>query len=306
MARRSEPAGRDGDRIDAAFSRLYKLPPHEFVAARDALVARLKKDGDDEAARRARALQKPLASAWVVNRLYWSSRRTFARLLAAGEDLRTLQHASLGGRATEELRQATERRRKASGALVSRAEAILVETGRTASRDLMRRIEQTLEAIAIHGNAGGDQTLGRMTRDLEPPGFEALLALAADAASTGAARGADPAPRSKKKKKKPDRRLERARQALTKAEREAGRRRAEAEKAAGANDRATERAQRAREREARAKKALEEAFLQVREADADLARAQERADRTAAALAGAEKTARKARETARKARSIKS
>jgi hypothetical protein len=299
MARRSEPAGRDGDRIDAAFSRLYKLPPHEFVAARDALVARLKKDGDDEAARRARALQKPLASAWVVNRLYWSSRRTFARLLAAGEDLRTLQHASLGGRATE-------RRRKASGALVSRAEAILVETGRTASRDLMRRIEQTLEAIAIHGNAGGDQTLGRMTRDLEPPGFEALLALAADAASTGAARGADPAPRSKKKKKKPDRRLERARQALTKAEREAGRRRAEAEKAAGANDRATERAQRAREREARAKKALEEAFLQVREADADLARARERADRTAAALAGAEKTARKARETARKARSIKS
>jgi len=280
------------------------LPPHEFVAARDALVARLKKGGDDEAARRARALQKPLASAWVVNRLYWSSRRTFARLLAAGEELRTLQHASLGGRATEELRQATERRRKAVGALVSRAEAILVETGRTASRDLMRRIEQTLEAIAIHGNAGGDQTLGRMTRDLEPPGFEVLLALTANAASTRGVGVADRAPRSKKKK--PDRRLERARQALTKAEREAGQRRAEAEKATGASDRAAEKAHRAREREARAKKALEEAFLQVREADADLARARERADRTAAALAGAEKTARKARETARKARSIRS
>jgi hypothetical protein len=59
---------------------LFTLPPGEFVAARSALAARLKKAGQAEEAERVKAMVKPSATAWAVNQLYCRHRREFDRL----------------------------------------------------------------------------------------------------------------------------------------------------------------------------------------------------------------------------------
>jgi len=72
-------------RETTAGDELFRLPLSEFTAARNALAAKLKKDGDSEESDRIKALAKPPVSAWVVNQLYWKHRGAFDRLFAAGE-----------------------------------------------------------------------------------------------------------------------------------------------------------------------------------------------------------------------------
>src|SRR5262249_30256041 len=50
-------------------------------------------------------------------------------------------------------------------------------TGHAPSPDMMRRIMTTLEAVATYGNGAGAPPPGRLTSDVDPPGFEALAAL---------------------------------------------------------------------------------------------------------------------------------
>src|SRR4029453_1473662 len=54
---------------EQAGDELFGLPPEEFVAARDDLARRLKREGDAKAAARIKALRRPPLSAWAVNRL---------------------------------------------------------------------------------------------------------------------------------------------------------------------------------------------------------------------------------------------
>src|SRR5262245_27729970 len=70
----------EDDEIDA----LFQLSPPEFVAARNALAAQLKKDGRNDVAGRVKALPKPSISAWTVNQLYWKHRDAFEKLLEIG------------------------------------------------------------------------------------------------------------------------------------------------------------------------------------------------------------------------------
>ena len=58
----------DETEIDA----LFQLSPPEFVSARNALVAQLKKAGRDEVASVVKSLPKPSISAWTVNQLIGS------------------------------------------------------------------------------------------------------------------------------------------------------------------------------------------------------------------------------------------
>jgi phage-related minor tail protein len=61
--------------------------------------------------------------------------------------------------------------------LTKRAAALLAESGHPATPDLMRRITTTLEALATYGTQPGAPPAGRLTADVDPPGFEALSAL---------------------------------------------------------------------------------------------------------------------------------
>lgn len=162
----------DTSEIDA----LFRLPVHEFTAARNALAARLKKAGQADAAAEVKALPKPPLSAWAVNQLYWSDRKAFDQLLAAGERLVKTQASQLRGKGGD-MREALESRRAAVADMTTRASALLQESGHTPSPDLMRRITTTLDALATYGSRPDSPRPGHLTDDVDAPGFEALTSL---------------------------------------------------------------------------------------------------------------------------------
>jgi hypothetical protein len=150
---------------------LFKLPLGEFTSARNALAAQLRKAGRTEEANAVKALAKPSASAWVVNQLYWRHRESFSRLLAAGEKLRRAHAAQLTG-------DAVVSRREAMTELTRLAELIVMRDGNhSATRDLMRRVTSTLEALSSYAASPAAPVAGRLTDDLQPPGFEAVAGL---------------------------------------------------------------------------------------------------------------------------------
>lgn len=168
---------------------LFRLPLNEFTAARNALAAKLKKAGRADDAEHVKGLAKPPVSAWAVNQLYWKNREPFEQLLAAGDRLRSAQASQLRGKGGE-LREPLEARRVALSALSQHAAALLREAGHTPSPDLMRRITTTLEALATYGSREATPVAGRLTGDIDPPGFEALASLVPSGRSAGSDRSA--------------------------------------------------------------------------------------------------------------------
>jgi hypothetical protein len=155
---------------------LFQLPLDEFTAARNALSAQLKKAGTADEADRVKALAKPPVSAWTVNQLYWRHRKAFDRLLAVGARFTKAQAAQLEGRKGD-LREPLEARRQTLAELSKLANTVLREAGHNPSPDTMRRVTTTLEALATFGTHPGAPPAGRLTEDVDPPGFEAVAAL---------------------------------------------------------------------------------------------------------------------------------
>ena len=61
--------------------------------------------------------------------------------------------------------------------LAALAAALLQEAGHGGTRDLIRRVTSTLDALSSYGSLPNAPAAGRLTDDLEPPGFEAVLGL---------------------------------------------------------------------------------------------------------------------------------
>ena len=162
----------DEEDIDA----LFQLSPPEFVSARNALAAELKKAGRDDVAGRVKALAKPSISAWTVNQLYWKHRAAFEKLLATGERFRQAQAAKLAGRNADIHRLLNERREELS-AMARLAVEILQHSSGSAPSGVTRRITATLEALSAYGTLAGAPRAGRLVEDVDPPGFDALAAL---------------------------------------------------------------------------------------------------------------------------------
>jgi len=160
------------DDIDA----LFQLTPPEFVTARNALATQLKKAGQNDIARRVKALPKPSISAWTVNQLYWKHRAAFEKLLANGERFRQAQVSRLAGKGTDIHKLLNERREELS-AMSRLAAQILQRSSGAAPSGVMRRITATLEALSAYGTLAGAPSAGRLVEDVDPPGFDALAAL---------------------------------------------------------------------------------------------------------------------------------
>ncbi len=159
---------------------LFQLPLTEFTAARNALAAKLKKAGHADAADRVKALTKPSAPAWAVNQLFWKHRIALDRLLDAGVKFRKAQAAQLAGKPAD-IREPLEARRAALADLSTRAAKILTDAGSAAAPDTMRRVTTTLEALSTYAGVPETPQPGRLTDDVQPPGFEALAALVPNA-----------------------------------------------------------------------------------------------------------------------------
>jgi hypothetical protein len=163
--------------LDEELDRLYQLPLSEFVKARNEIAAALKKNGDGDAAKRVRDLTKPSPSAWAVNQLYWRARPELDELVAAGDRFREAQRAALSGDGSE-LEGAERDRRRATEAALRRIRYVLAESGRAGGDSLLQRITTTLESIAAYGSASPIPMRGRLSEDLDSPGFAALSSLA--------------------------------------------------------------------------------------------------------------------------------
>jgi hypothetical protein len=150
---------------------LFDLAPEEFVAARDELARRLRREGDAEAAATVKALRRPPLSAWAVNRLARGDGPGLGPLLAAGERLRAAHGAALAGEGADELRAAAKAEHEAVAALVEAATGLLREAGHPATDATRDRIAATLHAAAASPEAADLVRSGRLTTDLSPSGF---------------------------------------------------------------------------------------------------------------------------------------
>jgi hypothetical protein len=189
-------------RIDA----LYGLPLDAFTAARNALAADLKKEGDAEAAERVRTLAKPPVAVWAINQAARTDKVSVRRLVKAADALRAAQEKALAGKHAD-LGEAQRREREAVRVLARTASAAL---GRETQVD---RIERTLRAAALDPAARELLQSGRLTEELEPAGFDALAGI-----------DLPPAPKQTPPKPKRDEAKERKRRELRASAQEAERR----------------------------------------------------------------------------------
>ena len=239
---------------------LFGLPPEEFVAARDELARRLRREGDAEAAKRVKALRRPPLSAWAVNQLARVRGADLREALAAGARLRAAHQAALAGEGAAELRAAAKAERETVAALVQAALELLREAGHPTTDATRDRVAATLHAAAASPEAADLVGNGRLSAVLDPSGFGATDdgergAVAVENAATRRVRRATAVAARDAARKRArlaadqallaTRQAERLGRLADQAEREAGRARATAAAAIEAASAARERASRA-------------------------------------------------------------
>ncbi len=246
-------------RIDTEIDRLYQLPPDQFTAARNALA---KEAGADRA--EVRSLEKPPIAAWAVNQLYWKRRNVYDPVIVASAELRKQHKAILSGR-TADIREAGKTHDAAVESALKAALALLREEGHPATDSTRQAILTTLRALPV------DAPPGRLTKVLQPGGFEMLAGLSIAGSRAGAASF-------------------RPQAEATKAKTAAKAAKGEGRKGGG------ERAEAAQAEAARAKAARESAAQMVRDAEQGLRREQFESARLTREAGKADKQVEEARE----------
>jgi hypothetical protein len=150
--------------VESKIDELYQQPVASFVGARAALAKTL---SGAEAAR-VRKLAKPTVVPWAINQVYWKARRTYERVLESGQRVRHAQIAALEGKSSD-VRAAAETHRAAIADAVREAERLASADGSRPSPDALTR---TFEALSLA--SGPPDPHGRLTKPLQPAGFEAL------------------------------------------------------------------------------------------------------------------------------------
>ena len=259
-------------RYEDAVASLYQVPLDQFVAERKRLADALKAAGDKAGAAALAKRARPPISAWVVDQLWWQARPAFEALFATAQALRD---GKLDAMAPH---------REAIARLRSQAAKILISAAHGATEATLRKVTQTLAALAATGSWDPDPP-GALSLDRDPPGFEAAGIAALEATPAPAsAPAAAPAPAERPAERLAD---EVARQAA-----EAERRRERAEAAAEQRRAEAARAKATAERhrlEAALRTArgdLAQREREVAELERDLATARERVAQAAAVAAG--------------------
>jgi hypothetical protein len=145
---------------------LYGLQLQEFTSARDALAKQLRGSGDPDAAAAVRKLRKPNLTAWALNHLARRERSAIDALLTAGERLRSGQRKVMSGGKPDDLRAATEERKRIVSKLVKAAESILTESGHAASSGTLSGVHDSLMAAATDDEGAGRLRRGVLEREL--------------------------------------------------------------------------------------------------------------------------------------------
>jgi hypothetical protein len=146
---------------DDAVAELYQAPHGSFVDERKRLAGQLKASGDKAGAAKLGKLGRPTISAWAVNQLWWHARDAFDALFETAAKLRKGDLHATGAH------------REAIAKLRARAARMLADAGHGATEGTLRKVTQTLAALAASGT-WGDDPAGAISTDRDPPGFEAI------------------------------------------------------------------------------------------------------------------------------------
>lgn len=289
---------------ESPLDRLYQLPLSDFVSARNALA---KESGAD--APEIRALQKPSLPAWAVNQLYWHRRDVHDDLIAAARDLRATHDATLSGKRAD-LRGASRAHEEAVDAALKATLALLEQHGQPVTEATKQAIATTLRGLPA------DEPAGRLTRPLQPRGFEMFsgslpggtIRPAAPPARIDRTAGAPAGKQTRIDRTQDRERLTALREAMTVATRDArlaeqAARREEFESARAARDadKARQRVEIASETLREAQAALDAATRDAKAAEQASAAAQDRAERAAKDVKEMREREKKARTAVEKA-----
>ena len=157
--------------LEEELDRLYALPLNEFTAARDEVAKRLRGEGERELADEVKRLRKPSVAVWLVNRLAREREVDVKRLLKAGEGLAKAQAAPT----RESFAEARRDEQHALERLAAAARELAGQEGVGAAA--ADRATQTLRAASLTRDGRDLLRQGRLTEELEPPGFEALTGM---------------------------------------------------------------------------------------------------------------------------------
>jgi hypothetical protein len=158
---------------ESELDRLYSSPLADFVKIRNDLAGLLKKEGDEEGAAEVASLKKPSVSAWVVNQLGHAAQLELQRLVNAGEAMERAQRQSMSGGDSGGFADA----RKDEAATISRLRTAAKKILPSASPAILDRVTNTLRAGSATSEGRDLIKKGRLTEDLDPPGFEAFSGL---------------------------------------------------------------------------------------------------------------------------------
>jgi hypothetical protein len=282
---------------DSPLDRLYQLPLSEFVSARNVLAKESGADGAE-----IRSLQKPSLPAWAVNQLYWQRRDVYDDLIERAQDLRATHDATLSGKRAD-LRGASRAHEDAVEAALKATLGLLSDDGQPVTEATRQAVATTLRGLPA------DEPPGRLTRQLQPRGFEML----AGALPGGTVRPAPPpvkigdraagAGKASSAARGQDReRLAAAREALTIATRDARLSEQAARREEFESARAAREAEKAQQRVEIAREALREAQAALDTATRDAGAAEEARVAAQARAERAAKDVKESRERERKAR----
>ena len=177
--------------LEEELDRLYALPLNEFTTARDEVAKRLRGEGERDLADEVKALRKPSVAVWLVNQLAREREVDVKRLLKAGEALAKAQAAAT----RNDFAQARADEQHALERLASAAREASV------GPQAADRAIQILRAASLTEEGRDLLKRGRLTEELEPPGFEALVGMRSPAR-----------PKPKAPPKKDNRKLKEARE----------------------------------------------------------------------------------------------
>ncbi|MFC9457281.1 hypothetical protein, partial [Streptomyces sp. NPDC056983] len=138
---------------------LYRLPPVQFTAARDAQVVEAKRAGDAAAARRIAAFHKPTLAAWVSN-LLARQKEEAGQLLELAEALREA-HRTLD---PEQFRTLSHQQHAVIAGLARRAGGLARQAGQPVSPSVLHEVEQILRAVLADPEVAEQWATGRLTK----------------------------------------------------------------------------------------------------------------------------------------------
>lgn len=145
-------------KLDKEIDRLYIAPPQAFTAERNALVKRLRTDGEGEEAARVKALRRPSKAAAVLNGLALSQPKGVKKYLGLAEKLRQATSGKIDAARMRKLA-------REEGELL---EELVAEAGQLsdgASASTLDRVRETLQAAQVDPELRERVLAGRVERE---------------------------------------------------------------------------------------------------------------------------------------------